>query len=616
MVRGVSMGALIALWVALILIATAFGHLHRYGSVDLLLLVCLLMGLWVLSSLMAAPLRYVRSWVNPLLWAVLLLVLSQITPLPGLRGIVGDQPSGGVVGVVLTDGLHDFFRAHPSISSVGRYSLRPIATSGALILMASAAALYWLLASSLAARHSIRSVTWVVALGLVPLALWVILSGLARPSEPESEIFRPSSPVLILGGDSLVPALMAALPLSMAVVLRLLGWMPMRRHEVQGRRWDWFSRAAPIWAAIGLILVLLMAVALGMSNVPRGQLAVSVILAVGFVLVWYASLRGPTFHLRRRPRWFTVGLVLWIFLGLGLGHLIGPAQVPARSGDAVLEKLVNHNQSGAYSALGIGAGAISTTEAFGTAGWPYAAGDDCDTSGYLVLRAEIGWVGFFLVLVAAAAMGVFLLRAWRRSVSPWPRLMLLVGLGVLASNLYYFRYDASALLAPNLLALAAVMGVVTAWAAHGLVWRTQRTAEFRRAHWPLVFGATGLIAAMALAENEMLSVSPSHDINDKVMHFGAFGVVSLLLCYALDPRPDLRRLTGRILLATALASLMAVGVEYGQWFLTENRNFEWMDAFWSTAGAVLIGGWWWLMRRAHVFETSDSLPASSDALSD
>ncbi len=50
---------------------------------------------------------------------------------------------------------------------------------------------------------------------------------------------------------------------------------------------------------------------------------------------------------------------------------------------------------------------------------------------------------------------------------------------------------------------------------------------------------------------------------------------------------------------------MAVGVEYGQLFLTMNRSFEWMDAFWGGAGAVLAGAWWWSMRRAHVFDTPD-----------
>ncbi len=539
-VRGVSAALLITLWIALVSIVTAFGYLHRYGSADLLFLVCLLMGLWVVSSLMAAPLRYIRSWANPFLWALLVLVMLQILPLPGVGVMAGGHPPSTPGGIALADGPQDFFNANQPASWVGRYSLRPVATSGVLILIAGAAALYWLLASSVAGRSSIRSMTWAVPLGLAPLALWAVLSGIVQKPLLGRDVFSLSSPVQILGGDSLVPALLAALPLSLAAVLRLLGWMPNRSYHRRERGWSWIGRSGPVWAAIGLALILLMAIALGMSNVPTWLLATCVALTVGFVLIWYAGQKGLSFRLRRRPLVLAGTIVLWILLGLGIGAAVGPARHPARTADADLWTIIN-SLSGPRAAFGVGAGAVSDRDIFGVAGWPASAGDDSDTNGYLLLRAEIGWVGLALVLAAAAAAAAFLLRAWRRAVSPWPRIMLLAGLGFLASNLFYFGYDASALLAPNLLALAAAGGIVTAWAAHGADWRTGQAADFRPAHWPLVLGATGILMTMALAESEMLTavVGDTDEINNRAMHFhfGAFAVVCLLLCYALGPRP-------------------------------------------------------------------------------
>jgi hypothetical protein len=605
----VALASQVSLWVALVSIATAFGNLHRYGSVDLLLVLCLLMGLWVVSSLMAAPLRYGKSWVNLLVWSLLGLVLLQVSPLPAVSQWAGRTDPGPAAGL-LSDSFRDFFHAHSTEPWAGRFSLRPVATSGVLILAASAAALYWLLAASLTGRSGIRIRTWAVALGLAPLALWGVLSGLENASAASPEgVFRAAGPVLILGGDSLVPALLAAMPLSLAAVLRLLGWLPHRHHYQRQSRWGWLARAAPVWAAIGLILVGLMAVALGMSNVPVWLLVACVLLSVGLVLFWYATLSGPSFRLRRVPILFSVGVIVWIALGLVAGGLIGPPRQPAAGGDAGIG-LILDSLSGPRAALGVGAGAISPREIFGAAGWPQGPGEDRDTNGYLVLRAELGWVGLALILVLAVAVAASWLKAWRRAVSPWPRLMMLVGLGVLAANLLYFRFDASALLAPNLLALAAVGGIVTAWAGHGAGWREDRARDFRPAHWPLVIGAVGLIAALALAEGEMLSATPSHDfLSDKALHFGAFGVISLLLCYALGPRPGRRLLTTRVAAAVAVAVAMALGLEYAQRYLTANRQFEMADWYWGSAGAGLMGAWWWAMRRAGVLEASPEPPA-------
>jgi hypothetical protein len=613
MARGVSAALLITLWVALVLMPTTFGSLHRYASADLLFLVCLLAGLWVISSLVSRPLRYVRSWANPLLWAVLALVMIQILPLPGVG-----PGSGAATGTVpmLADGPQDFFQAHAALSGVGRYSLRPVTTSGVLMLVASAAALFWLLASSVAGRSSIRTIAWAVPLGLAPLALWGVLSLIGPRPGPDRDTFSPSGPVQILGGDSLVPALLAAMGLVLADVLRLLGWTRRRRarHRALLRRRvrRTLIRRGPVWAAAGLAIELLVATALGMSNVPVWVLLTCTVLTVGFVLTWYVGQRDAAFRRRRRLGVTAALMVLWILLGLGLGWLIGPVRQEARSADTDLRQ-VRDTLSGSRSALGLGAGAISDRVIFGSVGWPSAKDEDADTDGYLLLGVEIGWAGLALVIAGTVALAVGLMWTLRRARGPRPKLMLLAGLGVMASNILYFRYDAAALLAPNLLALAASLGVVVAWGAHGSIWRPSVAPRFRSAHWPLVLGAVGLIMTMTLSESEMLTTAPSlsEQINDKVMHFGAFGVVGMLLCYAINPRPGLRWLTLRVATGVGLAVFLAVCVEFGQKFLTVNRSFELMDAFWGAAGAVLAGAWWWVMRRAHVFSEVESGPAPS-----
>ena len=92
---------------------------------------------------------------------------------------------------------------------------------------------------------------------------------------------------------------------------------------------------------------------------------------------------------------------------------------------------------------------------------------------------EFGYYMLFLflillVLAGVAAFAIDRLRAWRRARSPWTWLAPLVGLGAVAANLVYFESDATVLLAPNLLALAAVLGLTVAWGAHSADWRPQR----------------------------------------------------------------------------------------------------------------------------------------------
>jgi VanZ family protein len=239
---------------------------------------------------------------------------------------------------------------------------------------------------------------------------------------------------------------------------------------------------------------------------------------------------------------------------------------------------------------------------FGAAGWPTGPGQAVHANGYLVVLAEIGWVGWMAAIAGAIAMVAFLARAWHRAESPWPRTMMRVGIGAVVANLLYFRFDAAALLAPNLLALAGVLGIATAWAAHGAAWRQRRVREYGWAQWPAVLGTTGLLLSLSTAESEMIETVEGVDFNDKLMHFGAMAVLNLTLCYALNRKPTMRLLRTRVLAATASTSLLAVGIEYAQRYLTQGRAFEVMDMAAGSAGAVAVGVWWYVVRRSHVAE--------------
>jgi VanZ family protein len=181
-------------------------------------------------------------------------------------------------------------------------------------------------------------------------------------------------------------------------------------------------------------------------------------------------------------------------------------------------------------------------------------------------------------------------------------------MGAVIANLLYFCFDAAALLAPNLLALAGVLGIVTAWSAHGAVWRHRRACEYGWAQWPAVIGATGLLLCLSTAESEMIETVEGVNFNDKLMHFGAFAVMNLLLCYALNRKPTIRLLRTRILAATLFVSLTAVAVEYAQRYLTQGRSFEVLDMVAGGAGAVAVGVWWYVVRRSHVAEPPELSP--------
>ncbi|MGB2967006.1 MAG: VanZ family protein, partial [Phycisphaerae bacterium] len=138
-----------------------------------------------------------------------------------------------------------------------------------------------------------------------------------------------------------------------------------------------------------------------------------------------------------------------------------------------------------------------------------------------------------------------------------------------------------------------------AWSAHGLAWRPERSRQLAPAHWPFVVGAVGLVGLIGVAEQDMLGAA-APQVSDKILHFGTFGVISLLVCYALGPQPATRWLRTRILLAVAGAAALGILVEYGQVFLASTRQFESLDIVANVLGASLMGLVWWVLTRARV----------------
>ena len=584
----------VAVAAGLVLAPTLFADHHRFGGFELLFLVCLLHAFWVITGVLGAPLTHLRTWANLVIWGLLALLLFQTFPLPlvPLRA-EADPPLAEALDILVEPGRETLAGREVGLRLV-RYARRPRAATGVLMLVAGAAGFYWLVSSAAPGRKGARWLTWSVVVGLALLAYWVVMSGIGSARSPP-ESARLVGPVLVLGGDSLVPALLAALPVCLLVVLRHLGWMPRRHPDRRESRWGWLDRASTVRTGIALTATALVAVALGASNVPPHILAVCVTLAVGLVLGGYAIV-GPAQLGLRRPVALALGLALWVAVGLWLGTRVGGAHEPETHADAPLEAVLD-SLPAHRAALGLGAGAVSPRATFGKAGWPAAPGDDVDTDGFLLLRAEVGWVGLVLVLAGAVAFGARIVTAWRRGRGPWSKTAVMVGFAVLAANLLYFRFDASAVLAPNLLALAAVLGLVAAWTAHGAHWRPDRAAELGESRWPLVAAAVGLLGALGLAESEMLEVGGGGIDADKVLHFGTFAVVSLLLCYALGPKPTTHYLKSRLLLAVAGTAGLGVLMEFGQAILTADRSFEWLDMVANALGALLMAMLWWVVRR-------------------
>ena len=589
--RGIHVILELACLLGLVLLPTVFGTLHRYGSFDLLLVVSLLLALWVVSSLVGVSLGYVRSIANLFVWGILGLVLWQAIPLPEV-GVVGQSPAalGPVREVLVNAGYDRTVRPYPLLP-VAHYSLEPAATVGVLVLLVGAAGLYWLMSSAVVGRKPLRRATSAAMIGLALLSLWVLTSGLRSAPPSLQGVAQAVSVIPNVGGDGLVPALLAALPLGAALVLRSVGWMPHRPVRRRQSRLGWLGRRAAVRSGIALAATSLAAVALGTCNVPRTLALACALASLGFVLVGYLSVVRR--EDRRRAAMLSAALAAWLAAMIGLGWcLAGERPSASNPADRIASLMASVPQR---AFLGTGAGALSPTATFGAPGRPVVPGADHDADGFQVLGAEIGVVGLVLVLAGVAAFAIDRLRAWWRARSPWTWLAPLVGLGAVAANLVYFESDATALLAPNLLALAGVLGLTVAWGAHSADWRPQRLRQLAPAHWPFVIGAVGLTAILGLAEQDMLAPTVPR-ISDKIMHFGTFAVISLLLCYALGPQPTTRYLKTRILLAVVGTALLGAAVDCGQLLFTGSRSFEKLDIVANVCGAGLMGLMWWVFR--------------------
>ena len=586
--RGVRVLFHLALAAGLALAPTLFADHHRFGGFELLFLVCLLHAFWVLTGVLGASLTHLKTWANLFVWAGLALLLLQTFPLP-LRGLGAraDPSTAQALDLLIEPGRGADREVGPYLV---RYACRPRAATGVLMLAAGAAGLYWLVSSAAPGRKGARRLTWAVVVGLGLLAYWTVVVTFGPARAPPR-----AGPILLLGGDSLVPALLAALPASLLVVLRHLGWMPRRRPERRASRWGWLDRAATVRTNIALAVTAGVAVALGAADVPPLVLTLCAGLAVAVVLGGYVLLGPATLGLRR-PVTVALGLALWVAAGLWVGTLAAGPPEQAVETDAALEALLE-SAPAHRAAFGLGAGALSPRATFGRPGPPVTAGGDVDTSGFLLLRAEVGWVGLALVLLAAGAFAFRVLRGCRRDRGPWPKTAAFVGLAALAANLLYFGFDASAVLVPNVLALAGVLGLVAAWTGHGARWHAGRARERAESRWPLVFAAVGLLGALGLAESEMLDVGGGAFDSDKVLHFGTFAVVSLLLCYALGPKPTTHYLKSRLLLAVVVTAGLGALMELGQATLTAGRSPEWLDMAANALGAVTIAALWYVVRR-------------------
>ena len=576
---------------------TLHAYLHRYASGSLLFTTGQLLALWVMASLVGLPLRYARSWANVCLWLLLGLLLLHVLPLPRV-GVVGQDPGQfGPLRARLVDHGVMASGAVPHRPGIGRFGLLPGPAVGVLIAAAQAAGLYWLVGSAVVGRKALRWTTWAAVLGLVPLAAWGLI-GTANSEfrVPSSEFRSGPGLVPVLGGDSLVPAMLAALPLGCALVLRPLGGMPRLPPDRRQSRWGWLGRRGVVWAAIGGLVVGLMAAALGASHVPPVLGFACLAIAAGVPLLGakkpQAAFRVPRSALRVPTA--AVALAAWLVLAWLTGAaLAGPRVAAAEAAAQPLRGLWRTRDW-----LGFGAGCISPSAAFGLPGWPRTPGLDGDTSGYAVLAAEIGLVGAALAVAFGAFTAGRCLRAWRRARAPGVRLALLAGLGAVLANAFYFAFDASAILVPNLMAIATVLGLTVAWDVHRTAWHRAVRRRLGQAHWPFVVGAVGMAAALGMAESSMLGAGRT-GLNDKLLHFGTFAVISLLVCHALGPQPQAagRWLKAHIALAVLAAAALGVGIELAQVGLTAGRSFEGWDIGADVLGACAVGFFWWVLRR-------------------
>ena len=104
--------------------------------------------------------------------------------------------------------------------------------------------------------------------------------------------------------------------------------------------------------------------------------------------------------------------------------------------------------------------------------------------------------------------------------------------------------------------------------------------------WIALFGT---ICVVALSLTKIGAYVPTHDVNhlDKVMHFGAYFVLTVFWLFAL--KNGRKRFTRSLLVALGLV-LLGIILEVIQGVFTSYRTFDWWDALANSLGVLVAVG--------------------------
>lgn len=99
--------------------------------------------------------------------------------------------------------------------------------------------------------------------------------------------------------------------------------------------------------------------------------------------------------------------------------------------------------------------------------------------------------------------------------------------------------------------------------------------------WGIVLGIGSLLPKEALPEVIFWDIlSP-----DKIAHLGAYAILLFLISWGLHHNDKLNRKS--LTVAALLGITYGISMEYGQHYLSVNRQFEWLDALANTLGCFL-----------------------------
>ncbi|MDK1031752.1 MAG: hypothetical protein QGD94_07080, partial [Planctomycetia bacterium] len=261
-------------------------------------------------------------------------------------------------------------------------------------------------------------------------------------------------------------------------------------------------------------------------------------------------------------------------------------------------------------------------------------------SGLATISLELGFVGLAAVLGAGIFLLVLLLRRPPRPSGGFNAAMSAGVVGALVGNCTCLLWSPAPLLPLNLMGLA-VAGGLGLSIARSRAQKTPRLPEsrdlvspplrgprpenslgvegrFRGAWLAILIGTSLAITAAGLSDFNPKAMGITR--SDKLAHLFAFGLLGLLMCRVLEPRPQtllkkadappetrmspfgtrgtvrqgLRSLLWRPALAIMLVTAMGVALELGQLYMTEGRQFEYRDIAADFFGAVIMAGFWYL----------------------